>query len=71
MLLHRLSLADVEKKVSELFGYRGRAVITDYACIGTDLDKAEEWAEAEKYLQFCPPHIIMRRMDKQILRFRI
>jgi molybdopterin-guanine dinucleotide biosynthesis protein A len=50
MLLHRLSLADVEKKVSELFGYRGRAVITDYACIGTDLDKAEEWAEAEKYL---------------------
>ena len=50
MLLHRLSLADVEKKVSELFGYRGRAVITDHACIGTDLDKAEEWAEAEKYL---------------------
>ena len=50
MLLHRLSLSDVERKVSEMFGYRGRAVITDYACIGTDLDKAEEWAEAEKYL---------------------
>ena len=50
MLLHQLSLEDVERKVSELFGYRGRAVITDYACIGTDLDKAEEWAEAEKYL---------------------
>ena len=50
MLLHQLSLADVEEKVSELFGYRGRAVITDHACIGTDLDKAEEWAEAEKYL---------------------
>ena len=50
MLLHRLSLEDVERKVSELFGYRGRAVITDHACIGTDLDKAEEWAEAEKYL---------------------
>ena len=50
MLLHQLSLEDVERKVSELFGYRGRAVITDHACIGTDLDKAEEWAEAEKYL---------------------
>ena len=50
MLFHQLSLEDVERKVSELFGYRGRAVITDYACIGTDLDKAEEWAEAEKYL---------------------
>lgn len=50
MLLHRLSLADVEKKVSELFGYRGRAVITDHACIGTDLDRPEEWAQAEKYL---------------------
>ena len=50
MLLHQLSLEDVEKKVSDLFGYRGRAVITDHACIGTDLDKAEEWSEAEKYL---------------------
>ena len=50
LLLRRLSLADVEKKVSELFGYEGRAVITEHACIGTDLDKAEEWAEAEKYL---------------------
>ena len=50
LLLGRLSLADVEKRVSVLFGYRGCAVITDFACIGTDLDKAEEWAEAEKYL---------------------
>jgi len=50
LLRQQLSLGDVEQKVSALFGYRGRAVITDYACIGTDLDKAEEWAEAEKYL---------------------
>ena len=50
LLFRQLSLADVEAKVSALFGYRGRAVITDHACIGTDLDKAEEWAEAEKYL---------------------
>ncbi|MBR4909446.1 MAG: nucleotidyltransferase family protein [Acidaminococcaceae bacterium] len=50
LLLRQLSLAEVEQKVSVLFGYRGRAVVTDYACIGTDLDKAEEWAEAEKYL---------------------
>ena len=50
ILFRRLSLADVEEKVSALFGYKGRAVITEYACIGTDLDKEEEWAEAEKYL---------------------
>ena len=50
LLFRQLSLRDVEQKVSELFGYRGRAVITDHACIGTDLDRAEEWAEAEKYL---------------------
>ena len=50
LLLRQLSLGEVEQKVSSLFGYRGRAVVTDYACIGTDLDRAEEWAEAEKYL---------------------
>ena len=50
LVFRQLSLQDVEQKVSALFGYRGRAVITDYACIGTDLDRAEEWAEAEKYL---------------------
>ena len=50
LLRRQLSLGDVEQKVSALFGYRGRAVSTDYACIGTDLDRAEEWAEAEKYL---------------------
>lgn len=50
MLFGSLSLGDVEAKISALFGYRGRAVITEYAGIGTDLDRAEEWAEAEKYL---------------------
>jgi len=50
MLFRQLSLQDVEKKVSSLFGYRGKAVITSFACIGTDLDKEEEWQEAEKYL---------------------
>ena len=50
LLFRQLSLTDVEAKVSALFGYRGRAVITEYACIGTDLDKAEEWPVAEKYL---------------------
>ena len=50
LLFRQLSLGDLEQKVSALSGYRGRAVITDHACIGTDLDKPEEWAEAEKYL---------------------
>ena len=50
LLRRQLSLTDVEQKVSALFGYRGKTVVTDYACIGTDLDREEEWAEAEKYL---------------------
>ena len=50
LVLRRLRLQDVEERVSSLFGYRGRAVVTDYASIGTDLDKPEDWAEAEKYL---------------------
>ena len=50
MVRRRLGLSDVEERVSSLFGYRGRAVITEYASIGTDLDKPEDWAEAEKYL---------------------
>lgn len=50
LVLRRLRLQDVEERVSSLFGYRGRAVVTDYASIGTDLDKPGDWAEAEKYL---------------------
>ena len=47
-LLHRLSLADVERKASETFNLKGRCVISDYASVGTDLDRAEEWPKAEK-----------------------
>lgn len=50
LALRRLRLQDVEERVSFLFGYRGRAVVTDYASIGTDLDKPEDWAAAETYL---------------------
>ena len=49
-LLHRLSLADVERKASETFGLKGRCVISEYASVGTDLDRPEEWAKAEKYM---------------------
>ena len=43
-----LSLADVERKASETFNLKGRCVISDYASVGTDLDRAEEWPKAEK-----------------------
>lgn len=50
LAFRRLSLKDVEDGVSRIFGYRGRAVITDYAAIGTDLDKQEDWEAAERYI---------------------
>lgn len=50
LLFRRLSLQDVEERVSRIFGYRGRAVITDYASIGTDLDREEDWPVAEQYI---------------------
>lgn len=45
-----LTLAQVEKRASELFGFKGRAVITDYAAIGMDVDKLTDWHLAEKFL---------------------
>ncbi|XOQ52060.1 MAG: NTP-transf-3 domain-containing protein [Succiniclasticum sp.] len=50
-LLRRLSAADVEQKVSRTFGLKGRCIQTDYACIGTDLDRAEDWPAAEAYIK--------------------
>jgi len=38
-LLRRLSLAEAERRFSELLGVRGKAVITPYPEIGVDVDK--------------------------------
>ncbi|GFN21748.1 nucleotidyltransferase family protein [Thermanaeromonas sp. C210] len=41
-LLRRLSLAEVERRFSELLGVRGKAVITPYPEIGVDVDKPDD-----------------------------
>lgn len=50
-LFRRLSLADVERKASRTFGLTGRCVLMEYACIGTDLDRGEDWPAAEAYAE--------------------
>ncbi|MGL5206747.1 MAG: nucleotidyltransferase family protein, partial [Acidaminococcaceae bacterium] len=42
-LLHRLKVQDVEARASQLLGVRGKAVITEFAEIGMDVDKEEDW----------------------------
>ncbi|MGB9660439.1 MAG: nucleotidyltransferase family protein [Moorellaceae bacterium] len=49
-LLHQLSLAEAEKRFSELLGVRGAAIITPYAEIGVDVDKPSDLELARKVL---------------------
>ena len=42
-VFHCLSSHDVEKRCSEMMGVGCRAVITEHACIGMDMDKAADW----------------------------
>jgi len=46
-----LTLAQVEKRASEIFGFKGRAIVTDYAAIGMDVDKIDDWYLAESFLE--------------------
>ncbi len=41
-LLHTLSLAEAERKVSQLLGIRGAVVVSRYPEIGVDVDKPED-----------------------------
>lgn len=50
-LLHRLSLADVQKRASELMGIKGKAIISSYPELGMDVDKVADWQLAGKYLR--------------------
>lgn len=50
-LLQRLTLADVEKRASELLGFKGKAVISHYPEIGMDIDKEEDWQLLGKYFK--------------------
>lgn len=47
----RLTIEEVENRVSRLLNIRGKAIISDYAEIGNDVDKPEHIHMAEKYLQ--------------------
>ncbi|MGI9952557.1 NTP transferase domain-containing protein [Moorellaceae bacterium AZ2] len=49
-VLRRLSLAEVERRFSELLGVRGVAVITPYPEIGVDVDKPDDLELARRVL---------------------
>lgn len=49
-LVGRLSIADVERRVSAMLGIRGRAVTTPYVEIGIDVDKPDDLALAKRFL---------------------
>ncbi len=51
-ILHRLSIADVERRVEILFGISAKAVMTSYPQIGTDIDKPSDLELAEKILAY-------------------
>lgn len=50
-ILHRLTLGEVEQRVSLLLNSRGRAVITPYPQIGIDVDKMSDLELARRFLQ--------------------
>lgn len=45
-----LSSQDVQRRCSELMGVSCKAVITDHACIGMDMDKKADWELMQKML---------------------
>lgn len=50
-LLKKLTIKEAEKRVSEMFGIKARAVISEYPEIGTDVDKQSDLELAEKMLR--------------------
>lgn len=50
LLLKKLSITEIEAKVSELLGIRGRAVITCYPEIGVDIDKPSDYSIVSAFL---------------------
>lgn len=49
-VFHCLASKDVEKRCSELMGVCCKAVITEHACIGMDMDKPADWELMQKLL---------------------
>ncbi len=46
-----LPLHKIEARASELFAFRGRAIVSNYASIGMDVDKQADWMIVEQILQ--------------------
>lgn len=49
-LLHFVASSDVEKRCSEMMGVNCKAIISEHACIGMDMDKAADWELVNKLL---------------------
>lgn len=50
-LTKSLLIADAERRVSEILGIRGKAIISEYAEIGVDVDKPEDLDLVRDYLK--------------------
>lgn len=50
-LLHRLSVADIERRVYRMLGLRGKGVASDFPEIGIDVDKPEDYNRVEEILR--------------------
>ena len=50
LLLHRLTIADAEKRTSELLHINCKAIITRHAGIGMDIDKPADLELAAQYV---------------------
>ena len=60
-LFHRLDVKDVEERASELLGFKGKAVITEFAEIGMDVDKEADWLLMEACLGESPDKYAVKR----------
>lgn len=50
-LLKRLTINDIEKRVTKLLGFQGKAIITHYPEIGMDVDKEADWQLMQQYFK--------------------
>ncbi|HIU64628.1 MAG TPA: nucleotidyltransferase family protein [Candidatus Avacidaminococcus intestinavium] len=58
-LLRRLTVADIEERVSVLLGFKGKAIITEYAEIGMDIDKESDWVFVSEHFKHSAAHKTM------------
>lgn len=50
MLAKRLTIQDLERYIEEKFGIKGKAFVTPYPEVGTDIDRIEDIKILEKYI---------------------